>query len=198
MDTDLLLQKLNLIQPLSRRIQERLADSLAEEHYPRKHRLLSQGQVCRRIYFIGSGFARAWYLNPDGRECTSWFMRQGDFMISVYSFFTQEPAPENIELLEDSGLLSLSWTALQGLYADFPEFNLIGRKITEMYYILSEQRQILLRQGSPLERYELLLKMHPDILQRVSLKIIASHLNVTHEGLCRIRARQGNPSFHQH
>jgi len=190
MQLDLLLQTLNFIRPLSGRLQDRLSECLREEHFPRKHVLQRQGDTCRKIYFIVEGLARAYYISERDRQCTTWFMRQGDVMISVFSFFTQQPAAEYVELLEDSRLQSISWTQLQGIYADFPEFNYHGRVLTEKYYIESEQRAILLRNGTAIDRYNLLLKMHPDIIHRVPLWMIASHINVSHEALSRIRAQQ--------
>lgn len=184
-----MLQTLNLIQPLSGKLQQRFAECLEEAHYPKKHILLQPGQTCRKIYFIVEGLARAWYLTDKQKECTTWFMREGDMMISVYSFYTQQPASETIEVLEDSTILSLSWAQVQGIYADFPEFNFIGRILTEKYYIASEQRTNLLRNGTAIDRYNLLLQMHPDIIQRVPLWMVASHLNVSHEALCRIRGQ---------
>ena len=139
------------------------------------------GETSRRIYFINKGFARAYYVTRQGRECTSWFMGQGDLMISVYSFYTQKPAAENIELL------SISWNQLQGIYADFPEYNYTGRLVTEKYYMLSEERTILLRTLSARERYERLLQLHPGITQKASLGQIASYLGMTQETLSRVR-----------
>jgi CRP-like cAMP-binding protein len=188
-EIDFLLQTLNFIKPLSAKLQERIADSLREERLPAKHLLLEQGQTSRKIYFIVAGMARAYYLAENGRQCTTWFMRQGDVMISVLSFFTQQPATEFVELLEDSCLQSISWSQLQGIYADFPEFNYHGRVLTEKYYIESEQRANLLRNGTAIERYNLLLQMHPDIVQRVPLWMIASHINVSHEALSRVRSQ---------
>ena len=137
---------------------------------------------------LGIGFARAYYVTRQNRECTSWFMGQGDLMISVYSFYTQKPAAENIELLEDSELLSISWNQLQGIYADFPEYNYTGRLVTEKYYMLSEERTILLRTLSARERYEKLLQLHPGITQKASLGQIASYLGMTQETLSRVRS----------
>lgn len=190
MDATLLLQTLNFIQPMSGKLQQRFAECLEAEQFPKKHLLLTPGQTCRKIYFILEGLARAWYLTDKQKECTTWFMRQGDMMISVHSFYTQQPATETIELLEDSNLLSLTWAQVQSIYAEFPEFNFIGRILTEKYYIASEHRAILLRNGTAIDRYNLLLQMHPDIIQRVPLWMVASHLNVSHEALCRIRGQQ--------
>lgn len=189
MQTDFILQTLNFIRPLSAKLQDRLTECLKEEAFPKKHILQRQGDTCRKIYFIVKGMARSYYFTSQEKQCTSWFMRQGDVMISVYSFFTQQPAEENIELLENSTLQSISWTQLQGIYADFPEFNYHGRVLTEKYYMESEQRFLLLRNGTAFERYELLLKLHPDIIHRAPLWMIATHLNISPEALCRIRAQ---------
>lgn len=189
MDTTLLIQTLNFIAPLSSKIQERLHEYLIEEKFHKRHILVKEGQVAKRIYFINEGFARA-YFNHDAKECTTWFMGTGDFMISVFSFFTQQPAVENIELLEDTTLLSLTWTQLQNIYADFVEFNFVGRLITEKYYMMSEERAILHRTLSALERYKIMIRKYPLIMQKAKLGQIASYLDMSQETLSRIRANK--------
>lgn len=189
MDATLLIQTLNFITPLSSKIQERLHEYLIEEKYPKRHLLVKEGQVAKRIYFIKEGFARAYFYHDD-KESTTWFMGTGDFMISVFSFFTQQPAVENIELLEDTTLLSVTWTQLQNIYADFVEFNLVGRIITEKYYMMSEERAILHRTLSALERYKIMIKKYPLIMQKAKLGQIASYLDMSQETLSRIRSNK--------
>ncbi len=136
------------------------------------------------------GFARAFYCDLDGKEHTLWFNGICDVMISVYSFFTQQPASENIELLEDSILQSITWQELQDVYTDHPSFNYHGRKLTETYYIRSEERAMMLHCKKPIDRYRLLLKTYPNILQQASLKQIASYLGIELETLSRLRANK--------
>jgi CRP-like cAMP-binding protein len=188
MNVELLIQTLNFIAPLSAALDRRFRDTLVHETYPKRHLLLREGQVSNKIYFINSGFARAFYLTREGKECTSWFMGKGELMISVYSFYTQQPAVENIELLESSELLSLTWSQLQGIYADFPEYNYTGRLVTEKYYQLSEERAVLLRTLTAKERYQRLIQTHPGILQKASQGQIASYLGISPETLSRVRA----------
>lgn len=187
-EPDLLLQILSMIAPLGLALRYDLTQIIKTELFPKKHLILKQGQVARRIYFIKEGFARAYYHDLDGKEHTLWFMGAGDIMISVYSFFMQQPAAENIELLEDCCLQSLTIQQLDDLYTDHPNFNFHGRKLTESYYIKSEERAIMLRCKKPLDRYKLLLKNHPQILQKVNLKHIASYLGIELETLSRLRA----------
>jgi CRP/FNR family transcriptional regulator, anaerobic regulatory protein len=187
-DEELLFQLLHFIAPISIALRTQLAGCLKREAYSKKHVLVRPGEISRKIYFIREGFARACYHDAEGREHTTWFMGPGDFMISVYSFFTQQPAAEQVELLADSRLLSITWDQLQSLYAGHPEFNFHGRIITEKYYIQSEERAVLLRTKKPAERYRMLLAKYPNLLQQASLGQIASFLSITQETLSRLRA----------
>ncbi|WP_255496361.1 Crp/Fnr family transcriptional regulator [Mucilaginibacter sp. FT3.2] len=187
-DLEMLFQILTFIAPLSGALRKRFEDFIITKTYPKKQKLLREGEISRQIFFIRKGSARAFYLDSDGREHTTWFMAPNDLMISVYSFYTQQPAAENIELLEDSILLSMTWDQLQTIYAEFPEYNYHGRLVTEKYYILSEERAILLRTKKPAERYRMLLLQHPKITQQASLGQIASFLGITQETLSRIRS----------
>ncbi|OCX52785.1 hypothetical protein BEL04_00150 [Mucilaginibacter sp. PPCGB 2223] len=187
-DTELLFHVLSMIAPLGLALRNDLNALVRTDQLPKKHLLLKQGQTARRIYFIKQGFARAFYHDLDGKEHTLWFMGTGDVMISVYSFFTQQPASENIELLEDSVLQSITAQELQDVYTDYSTFNFHGRKLTELYYIKAEERAIMLHCKKPIDRYKLLLKTHPNILQQASLKQIASYLGIELETLSRLRA----------
>jgi CRP-like cAMP-binding protein len=189
-DPDVLFRVLTSIAPLSGALRSRFEEFIVRRTLLKKYRLLRDGEISRHIYFIRKGSARAFYYDRDGREHTTWFMAENDLMISVYSFYTQQPAAENIELLEDSILLSMTWDQLQTIYAEFPEYNYHGRLVTEKYYLLAEERAILLRTTKPADRYLLLLKNRPKILQQASLGQIASFLGITQETLSRIRSRR--------
>ncbi|QNN43980.1 Crp/Fnr family transcriptional regulator [Pedobacter roseus] len=185
-----LLAAFSFITPISQPFQQRLAEQLITAKFPRRHILLRPGETARNIYFIREGFLRAYFLDRDGRECTTWFMGKYDLMISVYSFFTQKPAYEYIEVLQDSTLQSITYLQLQSYYADFREGNLIGRSMMERYYIMSEERAIFLRCKTPSERYEQLLKTYPDITQKTTQIIIASYLGIGRETLNRLNAQR--------
>ncbi|MDB5005763.1 MAG: cAMP-binding domain of or a regulatory subunit of cAMP-dependent protein kinase [Mucilaginibacter sp.] len=86
METIGLLNTLNSITILSESLQEQIKSYLVEERFTKKSILLKEGQVSQRIYFIKRGFIRAYYHKGSG-EFTSWFMGEGDIIVSVYSFF---------------------------------------------------------------------------------------------------------------
>ena len=115
-------------------------------------------------------------------------MKEHDVIFSVESFLNQTPSYENIQTLEDSLLHYITYAELQYLYNTFPEFNFVGRALTEKYYQLSEQRLYSLRMQRAFEKYNFLMDHFPQIIQRVPSKYIASYLGITEETLSRIRA----------
>lgn len=189
-----LLALIDLFGPISADVKLALQKILHREALPRKHWLLQPGHISDRIYFIEKGVIRGFYLKAggqgDGREVTSWFMRETNFIISIVSFYTRQPAHEYIELLEDGIVWSITHAQLQQLYRDFPEFNAIGRLFTEKYYVLSERRSQNLRMQTANERYQQLLTDFPAIFQRVPLKYIASHLGISPETVSRLRGQR--------
>ncbi|CAN5442583.1 Crp/Fnr family transcriptional regulator [soil metagenome] len=188
METIGLLNTLNNIKILSPQLQNQIRSILVEEHFNRKSLLLKEGQVSQRVYFIKKGTVRAYY-HKAGREYTSWFMGDGDIIVSVYSFFSRRPSFENIEVLDDSVLQSINWDQLQTIYKAYPEFNETGRLVTEQYYIKSEERAINLQTLTAKQRYEQLLLAYPGILQKATLGQVASFLSIKQETLSRIRGR---------
>ncbi|MBW4888358.1 Crp/Fnr family transcriptional regulator [Mucilaginibacter sp. HMF5004] len=187
MDASQLINTINNLSILSVELQDKITSYLVEEHFNRKTLLLKSGQVAHRIYFVKQGLLRS-FFHQNANQYTNWFMGEGEFIISVYSFFTQKPSFENIEVLEDCDLQSITWDQLQSLYQQYPEFNRTGRLITERYYIRNEEKTIQLQTLSAAERYQALLNNYPGILQQASLGHIASFLNIKQETLSRIRA----------
>ena len=141
------------ITPLSEELKNAIKSSCTIDNYEANTYILSPGKVSNKVFFVYNGLIRSFHYSGD-REHTSWIMKENDIMLSVYSFFSQQPAFEYIETMENSIFISLSYTKLQQLYREFPEFNIIARIITEWYYVQSEARAIALRQHTAEEGYK--------------------------------------------
>ena len=115
-------------------------------------------------------------------------MKEGDVAISIESFFLQKSSYESIQALEDTVLHYVSYKDLQTMYEEFPEFNFIGRVLTEKYYTMSEQRLFAIRMQRATERYNYLMQNLPEIIKRVPAVYIASYLGITIEYLSRIKS----------
>ena len=116
-------------------------------------------------------------------------MPSTSFVISIKSFFHQVPSEEEVEVLEECTLLSISYEDLQYLFRTFPQFNFTGRVLLQEYYIMCEERNISLRRQSTKERYEDLFNSFPSLFNRVPLRMIASYLGMSAETLSRLRGK---------
>ncbi|NCT74022.1 MAG: Crp/Fnr family transcriptional regulator [Chitinophagaceae bacterium] len=183
-----LLNRLNALHPMDEQLTGRIKEVTIISTYPAKTYLLRDGQICDRACMVVKGLARAYYVNED-RDITSRFMDEGFIITSWVSYYHQQPGDEFIETLEDTTLACIRYNDIQQLYKDYPIFNIVGRKQTEYSLYTSEMRTRMLRKQTAKERYTFFLQNHPDLLNRVTLKHIASYLGMNEETLSRIRSQ---------
>lgn len=181
-----LLHYLNEIHPLSENLVDFLSRTLKTKKLLKKDYLLKKGHVSRDICFINKGLLRCFYL-VDNKEVCSWFMKEGDVIVSVESFFNQTESYESIQALEDCIVHYITHDELEFIYNTYPEFNFVGRVVLTKYYILSEQRLRNMRMLRAVERYSYILENHPELILRVPNKYIASYLGVAEPTLSNIK-----------
>lgn len=180
-------QILTKIYPLPEASQEKLIACINEVNFPRKHLLFKAGTIEQKVYFIKKGIVRAYAYQNDA-EITFWFGKESDAIISMRSYIANQPGYENIELLEDCELYELETEKLQQLFENDIHIANWGRKFAEQELIKTEERLIARQFSTAAERYNDLMKNHPDLLRRVPLGYIASYLGITQVSLSRIRA----------
>jgi CRP-like cAMP-binding protein len=150
-----------------------LDQCLAEAHFPKNTIIVKEGAFSDKMYFIVKGAARAYY-----------FM----FMCSLMSFYGGKPSPQCIETLEPCDLLMLTRQQIEHLCNQHHDMQRLNSLLLTNGLISLQQNVIDQRFNTAQERYVILLKTFPQIIQRVPLKHIASYLGVSQETLSRIRA----------
>jgi CRP-like cAMP-binding protein len=173
---------------LSEEAQQALHNGFEKLVLPKNEYLLTEGKTCHHLYFLEQGALRGFYT-LDGKEITHWFGFENDFVTSFHSFITQEPAVENIQLIEGSILWGIAKNTLTGLFNQYHEIERLVRIAYEKYYIRLEERFVNAQFKTATERYEQLLQQTPHILEKVPLGYIASYLGISQETLSRIRSR---------
>lgn len=163
-----------------------LKESFTKKKVSKNEILLPKNKISKELYWVKSGTLRG-YIETDTNLVTTWFGIENDMVTSVGSFIQQQPSKECIEALEDSLLYSISYSNLQKIYSTSLEMNVIGRLLTEKYYINLEQRAFLLQHATAKERYETFIERYPQLLLKIPLGIIASYLGITQSSLSRIR-----------
>lgn len=150
--------------------------------------LLKAGDVCEDIYFIKKGVVRG-FMQEGDKDITTWITADNELVSSISAIDNREVVVENIQAIEDCEMVALRYSDLEKLYVQFPEFNIVTRKLLQKYYKDAEGRAFIARLTNAENKYEQFLTRYSHLANRVPLKYIASFLGITLETLSRVRKR---------
>jgi CRP-like cAMP-binding protein len=150
--------------------------------------LIKPSQQSPGLFFIIKGVVRG-YIKEEGKEITTWINEENDVVGSIRSLGLRIPSKEYIQAIEHCSLISIGYDVIEHLYEHFPETNVVGRKLLEENYRGAEERAYICRIPSAEKKYKRFMETNPGLINRVSLKYIASYLNMTNETLSRVRRR---------
>ena len=148
---------------------------------------LEEGQVCNFVGFVNYGVLIYFKINASGDEITTDFAFEGDWVNNNQSRLTNLPSTISIRAIEDSEIFVIRQQDLNKLYVLIPKIERLGRILMEQAYLKITEQTIELQLLSAKERYENLLKKHPEIFQKVQLYHIANYLGIAPKSLSRIR-----------
>jgi CRP-like cAMP-binding protein len=157
------------------------------ETMPARSLFLEKDHVADRLAYLRSGLMRSFIYDDQANDITTHFFKQGTVVISMKSFNDQVPSREYIIALEDCEIDVITYDRMHELMEVVPAWRQIAKDVDESKYNALMNRSIQLQTLTASERYHLFIKKHPDILQRVALKHIASYLGVDIATLSRIR-----------
>lgn len=151
--------------------------------------LLREGEISHKMYFIKKGCLRMWF-NNNGKDVTFQFFFEGQAVASIDSFMKSEPSLYTLESIEPATIFSLNKQDFDRLFQIYPEmkdgFYEIMMERFRNYAMLFLSRI----KDTPQQRYQDLIKNHPEIIRRIPQHYIASYLGITPISLSRIRNRK--------
>ena len=148
--------------------------------------LLEEGQICRHVYFLESGFLR-FFVWRDGLDKTKFFTSPPYCFTSQRSFTQQTPATENIEVLEDALIWQMYRKDAFRLLDQVPFWNTFVRKLVQEVQYYTEVLYEQIQNETAEQRYKKMVREGDELLQRVPLKHLASYLGIAPQSLSRIR-----------
>nr|WP_295877069.1 Crp/Fnr family transcriptional regulator [uncultured Chitinophaga sp.] len=160
--------------------------------YNKQDYFLREGQVCRAVGFINSGLVRYYATDANGEEQLYDFGKENDFMCNYSSFLDHSPSASNIQFMEDSEVLSISYEDLQRLYAGIKQGERFGRLVCEQLYVYAIRKIASLYADSPEQRYLQFLADYPGLQQRIPQYYVSSFVGVKPPSLSRIRKRMAS------
>lgn len=154
----------------------------------RNEQLLHEGEVCRYVYFIASGCLQV-YVNDDGNENTRDIITENNWCSELMSFGQQLPSSENIRAIEPSHLFAITRSDFQKLMGTVPQFDKVYKQILELSYANSVYRINTFVSLSALDRIRWLMQHRPNLMTRISSKLIASYLGINKDVFSRLKAQ---------
>jgi CRP-like cAMP-binding protein len=165
---------------------------MSEVYLKNNEPLISYGQMDYNLYIVREGLLRHTYFDGS-MEKTFGFSTPGTIIMSYHSTCMNKPSVFQLESCGDSVIMRVA-------KADFEKLLKESRDFTNWMYRMSifqlyawEMKSTLIN-GTAKERFEALVKNRPEIIDKVSLKVIASYIGITQQSLSRLK-RQFMPDF---
>ena len=173
--------------PLSPMGVEALSSLLVPLKFHKGDIVMPEGTVCKAMYFVERGMVRQFYYK-NKKDVTEHFSFEGKIVFCIESFLRQEPSRLIVEALENSTLYAIPYESWHVAMMQNPELEMLYRKILEHALISSQEHADSQRFENAAERYERLLRTHPQIILRAPMLHVASFLQMTPETLSRVRS----------
>lgn len=147
--------------------------------------LIPYGKFDDNFYVLKSGILRFVYF--DGlKETTYAFSTPGSVIISYYSFYMREPSFFQMEACCDSVVMKITRQKIVDLIEQSDDFAqwLLWLSTAQLWIY---EKKLAVVNGDARERFESLIKNRPEILEKVSAKIIASYIGITPQYFSKLK-----------
>ena len=160
---------------------------LAVVDYRKGDVLLTQGAHDMEQYFVLEGVLKRVVSNPEGKEMILRFAREDDMETSYAAWRLRTPAPYSIRAVTKARVARMplpQWAAFLDSHPDLKDdFEY------EVMFLMSEvmAHTITLHLLDAPGRVHRFLRKHPELVERVPKKELASYLNLSAETLSRLK-----------
>lgn len=159
------------------------------KHFKKGEYLVTQGEPAKSIFFLIHGLARYFSVSVEGKEFTQSFAEAPGISGSTRAMAFNKPALFSIEAMDDILCLQFNWQDFFTTMESQPGFLHAYRRLLEHMFAKKEEREYYLLQKSAEQRYLEFLDEHPQLRDKIPLKIVASYIGITPIALSRIRKK---------
>lgn len=178
---------LNKFIPLSQdEYDELILPCVIKRKFEKKEIITHTGQVEEYLNFIDSGLARKYY-KKETDEINTQISYEGHIIHAQESFHSRTPSEYTIETIEASELTSITYECLERIYSSSLKMQQLGRLVITATMVLKDKWQSQLVKLTPRERFINFVTKHPELMQRVPQKYLASYLNIKPETFSRFK-----------
>lgn len=160
-----------------------------EKHYRKGDWFVRQGDLSRTIGFVATGSFRYSCTDSAGEVKTVGYTFEKSFVGNYPALLQQVSSSIDIQALCDCTVYECTYHQLTYFFEQNAEHLRWKQRITEVLLWEVYERMVALYRQTPEERYKEILTQCPHLLQLVTLKELASYLQIRPETLSRIRRR---------
>lgn len=163
-----------------------LQPALSKKQFDKNDFLLKEGQVCKSLFYIDTGYCKSYY-EIDGTVKNTGFFFENEITTNIKSFSSGQKSEYNIIACEPLTAVLFDKEKLFQASKQTAEIEALGRSCLRLFASKQEEFSTLFKLYSAKERLTYIEINHPELLQRVSLTQLASFLGVARETLSRMR-----------
>ena len=124
--------------------------------------------------FIVSGCTKTFFVDDERQEHVVMFSIEDWWASDMGSFISQKPADFNVQCLENTELIQLSYENQKNLLEEAPKLERFFRIIVEKAFVASQQRIVRNLSMTAKESYVFFRSQYPLMEQRIPQYLIAS------------------------
>lgn len=165
----------------------KLLSKVSYRNYMKGQFVVQQGDVCKHSGFVISGCTRTFFVNEEGEEHIVMFSIENWWASEIGSFVTQTPSDYNVQCIENTELIQLTFTDQEELFKEIPKLERFFRLILEEAFVASQKRIVKSFSLPAKEQYLQFRLQYPELEQRIPQYMVASYLGITKEFLSKIK-----------
>ena len=179
----------NSISPLTEKTWKEVSLLFTQKSISVHEYFVEEREKAKEIAFLEKGCVRAFFTNSEAKEYNKQFF-VGPSMIGAYtSLLTKKENLIPQQALTECVIWTAEYSELEKLFTKFHDFERLGRKVAEHYFLEKEKKELEMALMNATERYLLFIELFPSLEQLIPQYQIASYLSISPTQLSRLRKK---------